>query len=222
MMMKKLLHASLAMAMALSVAACTTTDPYTGQSGISNTAAGAGIGALGGAVVGAIAGGSDHRAEGALIGAAAGGLVGGGVGAYMDQQEARLRQHLQASGVSVARNGNDIILNMPNEVTFRTDEAALSGRAMQVLSSVALVGKEFNRTRLNVLGHTDNTGSEQHNIKLSQRRADSVAAYLMNQGIAPSRISSYGYGYSRPIASNATEAGRAQNRRVEIVLSPLQ
>ncbi|MDD7908937.1 MULTISPECIES: OmpA family protein [Pseudovibrio] len=220
-MMKKLTQVTIAAALALSVAACTTTDPYTGQSGVSNTAAGVGIGALGGAVVGAIAGGSDHRAEGALIGAAAGGLVGGGIGAYMDQQEAKLRQQLQASGVSVTRSGNDIILNMPNDVTFGTNEVALSGRAMQVLSSVALVGKEFDRTRLNVLGHTDNTGSESYNIQLSQRRANSVSGYLMNQGIAPQRLTAYGYGFSRPIATNNTEQGRAQNRRVEIVLTPL-
>ncbi|WP_310620496.1 OmpA family protein [Flexibacterium corallicola] len=206
----------------LSLAACTTTNPYTGQSQISKTAGGAGIGAATGAVIGAIAGGSDKRVEGALIGAAAGGLVGGGIGNYMDRQEAQLRQQLQASGVSVRRAGNQIVLVMPNEITFGVDQVALSPRAMQVLTSVALVGKKFDRTRLNVVGHTDNTGSAQHNLELSQRRAQVVSAYLMNQGIAPQRLSSVGYGMTNPIASNNTAAGRAANRRVEIILTPMQ
>ncbi|MTI17950.1 hypothetical protein E1162_11950 [Rhodobacteraceae bacterium RKSG542] len=219
--MKNFLRASLALFMVATVAACTTTDPYTGQSGISNTAGGAGLGAATGAIIGAIAGGDSARVEGALVGAAAGGLLGGGIGNYMDRQEAQLRSQLQASGVSVTRNGNQIVLNMPNDITFGVDQVALSPRAMQVLTSVALVGKEYNRTRLNVIGNTDNTGSAQYNLELSQRRADIVAAYLINQGIAPQRIVAMGYGLTRPIASNATEAGRAQNRRVEIILTPM-
>ena len=219
--MKKLLHITAALVFGLSVAACTTTNPYTGESRISKTAGGAGLGAAAGAVIGAIAGGDSARVEGALVGAAAGGLIGGGIGNYMDRQEAQLRQQLQSSGVSVSRNGNQIVLNMPNDITFGVNQASLSSRAMQVLNSVALVAKEFNQTRLNVYGHTDNTGSAKYNMELSQRRADSVSSYLYNQGINGARISAVGYGLTRPLVSNATEAGRAQNRRVEIVLSPL-
>ncbi|WP_068314004.1 OmpA family protein [Polycladidibacter hongkongensis] len=204
------------------LAACQTTNPYTGQSKVSNTAAGAGLGAAAGAVIGAIAGGDSARVEGALVGAAAGGLIGGGIGNYMDQQETALRQQLQASGVSVTRVGNQIKLNMPNDVTFATNQTALSPRAMQVLTSVAVVAKEYTQTRLNVYGHTDNVGSAQYNMQLSQQRAQIVGSYLINQGIPAQRIAAFGYGLSQPIASNASEAGRAQNRRVEVVLSPLQ
>lgn len=219
--MKKLMRAAMAIALVLSVAACTTTNPYTGQSGISNTAGGAGLGAATGAIIGALAGGKSARIEGALVGAAAGGLLGGGIGNYMDRQESQLRTQLRSTGVSVTRNGNQIVLNMPNDVTFGVAQASLSTRAMQVLNSVALVAKEFNQTRLNVYGHTDNTGSAQYNLELSQRRADSVSSYLYSQGVNGARIAAVGYGLSSPIASNATEASRAQNRRVEIVLSPL-
>jgi len=219
--MKKVMHAAIAIILGLSVAACTTTNPYTGESRVSKTAGGAGLGAATGAIIGAIAGGKSARVEGALVGAAAGGLIGGGIGNYMDRQEAQLRAQLQSSGVSVTRAGNQIVLNMPNDVTFKTGEATLSSRAMQVLNSVALVAKEFQQTRLNVYGHTDNTGSAQFNMELSQRRADSVTAYLFNQGVNGARISAVGYGETSPIASNANEAGRAQNRRVEIILSPL-
>ncbi|KZL09462.1 putative lipoprotein YiaD precursor [Pseudovibrio axinellae] len=219
--MKKLMYAATAIVLGVSVAACTTTNPYTGESRISNTAGGAGLGAATGAIIGAVAGGKSARVEGALVGAAAGGLIGGGIGNYMDRQETKLRSQLQSSGVSVTRNGNQIVLNMPNDVTFGVGEAVLSSRAMQVLNSVALVAKEFPQTRLNIYGHTDNTGSAQFNMQLSQRRADSVSSYLFNQGVNGYRISAAGYGLTNPVASNASEAGRAQNRRVEIVLSPL-
>ncbi|WP_068083210.1 OmpA family protein [Polycladidibacter stylochi] len=220
--MKKSIRASAVAATLMVLAACQTTNPYTGQSEVSNTAIGGGLGAATGAVIGAIAGGESARVEGALVGAAAGGLIGGGIGNYMDQQEDMLRQQLRASGVSVTRNGNQIVLNMPNDVTFATNQVALSPRAMQVLTSVALVGKKFDKTRMNVLGHTDNVGNAQYNMQLSQQRAQVVSAYLINQGIPSYRIAAFGYGLTRPIASNATAQGRAQNRRVEIVLSPMQ
>src|SRR5690606_22704766 len=156
-----------------------------------------------------------------LIGAGVGALAGGGIGAYMDQQETRLRQQLQGTGVSVTRNGDVIVLNMPSNITFGIDQDSIRSEFFPVLNSVALVLREFNRTVVDVNGHTDSTGDAEHNRRLSERRASSVANYLGAQGIDPRRFSVVGYGESQPIASNATEAGRAANRRVEIQLAPI-
>jgi outer membrane protein OmpA-like peptidoglycan-associated protein len=200
------------------VAACTT-DPYTGQQKVSNTAGGAAIGALAGAGLGLLAGGNDRR--NALVGAGVGALAGGLVGNYMDGQEAELRAQLQGTGVSVTRNGDQIILNMPSNITFATDRDQVISGFYPTLNSVALVLKKFNRTIVDVYGHTDSTGSDSHNFDLSQRRALSVANYLNAQGVDSRRFAVTGFGATRPIASNATSEGRAQNRRVEIQLSPL-
>jgi outer membrane protein OmpA-like peptidoglycan-associated protein len=139
----------------------------------------------------------------------------------MDQNENALRAQLQGTGVSVTRNGNQIILNMPSDITFATDQDTVKPEFYQVLNSVALVLKKYNQTLVDVFGHTDSTGSEQHNLDLSQRRALAVANYLSAQGVDSRRFAVTGFGESRPIASNATAEGRSQNRRVEIQLSPL-
>ncbi|MBN9222270.1 MAG: OmpA family protein [Mesorhizobium sp.] len=207
------------MATALLVSACTTTDPYTGDQKISNTAAGAGLGALAGASLGLLAGGNDRR--NALIGAGIGALAGGAIGATMDQNEAELRRQLQGTGVSVTRSGDQIILNMPSDITFNVDQDAVKPGFYPVLNSVALVLKKFRQTTVDVFGHTDSTGGDQHNFDLSQRRALAVANYLSGQGVDSRRFAVTGFGKTRPIASNATAAGREQNRRVEIQLSPL-
>lgn len=181
------------------------------------------IGAGTGAVVGALTGaatGNDPRIA-ALIGAGLGGLTGAAVGHYMDQQEAELRQQLQSTGVSVTRVGNQIILNMPSNITFDTDSATVKPDFSQTLTSVGLVLKKFNKTIVDVTGYTDNTGSVQHNQDLSQRRAVSVATILANQGLDQRRFYIEGKGEDAPIASNSTETGRAQNRRVEIQISPI-
>jgi outer membrane protein OmpA-like peptidoglycan-associated protein len=209
---------------ALSLSACTSINPYTGNTQISNTAGGAVVGAGGGAIAGAIIGsatGADPRVA-ALIGAGIGGLTGAAIGSYMDQQEAELRAQLQGTGVSVTRVGNQIILNMPSNITFAVDSATVQPQFNETLISVGLVLKKFNKTIIDVYGHTDNTGSESHNQDLSQRRAVAVATILANQGVDQRRFFIEGRGESDPIASNATEAGRAQNRRVEIQLSPIQ
>ena len=208
---------------ALSLSACTTMNAYTGDTQLSKTAGGAMIGAGTGAVVGAFAGaatGNDPRIA-ALIGAGLGGLTGAAVGHYMDQQEAELRAQLQSTGVSVTRVGNQIILNMPSNITFQTDSATVNTAFNSTLVSVGLVLKKFNKTVVDVTGHTDNTGSDAHNQDLSQRRAVAVATILANQGGDQRRFYIEGKGESDPIASNATESGRAQNRRVEIQISPL-
>jgi outer membrane protein OmpA-like peptidoglycan-associated protein len=156
-----------------------------------------------------------------LIGAGIGALAGGGVGLYMDNQEAKLRERLRGSGVSVTRVGEDIILNMPSNVTFATDSADLKPQFFETLNSVAIVLNEFNRTLVDVTGHTDSTGSAAHNQRLSERRAGTVAEYLVSQGNNPQRFQVLGMGQNEPIASNATAEGRAQNRRVEIRIVPL-
>jgi outer membrane protein OmpA-like peptidoglycan-associated protein len=208
---------------ALSLSACTSINPYTGDTQLSNTAGGTLVGAGGGAVVGAILGsatGNDPRV-GALIGAGVGGLTGAAIGSYMDQQEAELRAQLQNTGVSVTRQGNQIILNMPSNITFDTDSSRVKPQFSETLISVGLVLKKFNKTLIDVYGYTDSQGSEAYNQKLSQDRAVAVATILANQGVDQKRFYITGRGEEDPIASNATEAGRAQNRRVEIMLSPL-
>lgn len=214
--MKKTVLAALAATMF--VGACTT-DPYTGEQKVSNTLGGAAIGAGLGAGLGMLAGGDDRR--NALIGAGIGALAGGLGGNYMDQQEAELRRQLQGTGVSVTRVGDQIILNMPSNITFATDQDQVMPGFNATLNSVALVINKFNRTIVDVYGHTDSTGSANHNFDLSQRRALSVANYLNRQGVDSRRFAVTGFGATRPIAANSTESGRAQNRRVEIQLSPL-
>lgn len=208
---------------ALSLSACTTTNAFTGQDQLSNTAGGALVGAGTGAVVGAAAGmitGHDPRFA-ALVGAGVGALTGAAVGNYMDQQEAELRAQLQGTGVSVTRVGDQIILNMPSNITFDIDSSTVQPSFNQTLVSVGLVMKKFNKTVVDVYGYTDNTGTVAHNNDLSQRRAVAVATILANQGIDQRRFYIAGKGEDDPIASNATETGRSQNRRVEIQISPI-
>jgi outer membrane protein OmpA-like peptidoglycan-associated protein len=197
------------------------TDPYTGEQKMSKTAWGSIIGAVGGAAVGAAVTGHKDRRKGMLIGAGVGGLAGGSVGYYMDQQEAKLRQKLQGSGVSVTRQGDNIILNMPGNITFQTNSSDINANFYDVLSSVVLVVKEYDKTLIDIAGHTDSTGSDAINQPLSERRAASVGNYLTTQGIDARRVVTQGFGKSRPIASNDTSEGKSQNRRVEIQLTPL-
>jgi outer membrane protein OmpA-like peptidoglycan-associated protein len=201
---------------------CQTTDPYTGEAENSKATNGALIGAISGAVIGVASSSKKDRKKGALIGAASGAAVGGGIGYYMDTQEAELRKQLRSTGVTVTRNGDEIMLNMPNEVTFEVDKTELSQQAKNVLNSVVLVAQEFDKTKLNVFGFTDSSGAESYNQRLSQVRASEVAQYLTSQNVAGSRVVANGMGESKPIASNDTPQGRAQNRRVEIVLTPIQ
>lgn len=214
------------LASAIALASCqTATDPLTGQPQRNNTAGGAAVGAAIGAVAGLLiakdkSGGDQRKA--ALIGAGVGALVGGGVGNYMDQQEAELRQQLAATGVSVTRAGDQIILNMPGNVTFASDDANLNPAFFGTLDSVAVVLNKYPRTLLDIDGHTDNTGSVDYNQQLSERRAVAVGQYLNQRGVDARRLLIVGFGETRPIADNSTDFGRQQNRRVEIRISPLQ
>jgi outer membrane protein OmpA-like peptidoglycan-associated protein len=203
------------------LAGCTT-NPYTGEQEASNKAKGAAIGAAAGAVIGVISGGdADARRRNALIGAGVGALAGTAVGAYMDAQENKLRQQLQGTGVSVTRLGDDIVLNMPGNVTFDVNQSDVKSNFYPVLNSVALVLKEYNKTLIDVNGHTDSTGTVDYNMALSNRRANSVADYLQAQGISANRVYTQGFGPHYPVADNGTAEGRQLNRRVELILKPL-
>ncbi len=207
----------IATALTLLLTACTT-NPYTGELQPSNTALGAGTGAILGGIVGAVAAG-DRKA--ALVGAGIGALAGGGIGAYMDNQESQLRDDLEGTGVSVSREGDSIVLNMPSNITFDTDRAELKSQFYPTLNSVAAVFKKYNQTIIDVVGHTDASGTPDYNYDLSRRRAAAVAQYLSSQQLDPNRFSVEGHGEKDPIASNATKSGKAQNRRVEITILPL-
>ena len=161
------------------------------------------------------------RGKGALIGAAGGAALGGGVGYYMDVQEAKLRDKMRGTGVSVTRQGDNIVLNMPNNVTFDSNSSSLKPAGANTLTGVARVLKEYPKTAVNVVGYTDSTGTRALNMRLSQQRAESVASALIVQGVANERLRIQGAGPDNPVASNNTEAGKAQNRRVETTLSPL-
>lgn len=210
-------------ALAFSTTSCTTTNAFTGERQISKTAGGAGIGAAGGAILGAIIGnnvGDGDGGRGALIGAAAGGLVGGGIGNYMDRQEAAIRQQLQGTGVSVTRNGNNIELNMPQDITFNVAGSQLRSEFVDTLDSVALVLNKFDKTLVQVNGHTDSDGGLSYNQQLSEQRATTVSNFLASRQVNPQRLITTGFGETQPIASNNSAAGKAQNRRVEIFIVP--
>jgi outer membrane protein OmpA-like peptidoglycan-associated protein len=208
----------LVVALAVAVIGCQTTNPYTGEQEVSNTTKGAGIGAVGGAIAGAIFSG---KRKAVLLAAGIGALAGGLVGNYMDREEAKLRAQLEGTGVSVTRNGDQITLNMPGNVTFATNSADISASFYPVLDSVALVLKEFQQTYVDVVGHTDSTGTLEFNQRLSEQRATSVSRYLESREVLPERLVTRGVGPDAPIASNDTPEGRALNRRVEIILTPL-
>ena len=203
--------------LAMVLTACQTIDPYTGEQKTSNATKGAAIGAATGAVLGALRG--DRKS--AAIGAGIGALAGAGVGHYMDQQEAQLRAQLQGTGVSVTRQGDHIILNMPGNVTFASNQSDIKSDFYPVLDSVGLVLEKYEKTLVEVVGHTDSTGSDAINQPLSEKRAASVGAYLNSRGVIPQRLATAGVGSGYPIASNDTSEGRALNRRVEITLVPL-
>lgn len=204
------------------VTACTALDPYTREEKTSNATKGAAIGAAAGAAVGLISGDdSAERKKRALILAGVGALAGGGIGYYMDQQEMKLRQRLEGTGVSVTRIGDNITLNMPGNVTFGFDSGDVAAAFYPILDSVGLVLQEFDQTFVEVAGHTDSVGSTDYNQKLSERRAESVAAYLVSRGIDTQRLITVGGGENYPIASNATAAGQAENRRVELTIVPV-
>jgi outer membrane protein OmpA-like peptidoglycan-associated protein len=209
----------------LTLTACTTFDPYTGEQEVSNTAKGAGIGA-GIAVVAAYLANKDvddvrKRNKRILKAATGGAAIGGGIGYYMDTQEAKLRKQLRGSGVSVERDGNNINLIMPGNITFSSGNANIDQSFLTVLDSVVLVLAEFDKTLVVVAGHTDSSGSNTLNQSLSERRAQSVSTYINTAGVMVDRLEVIGFGETQPVANNDTDAGKELNRRVEITLLPI-
>lgn len=218
-------HCTIPLIACLALSACSTFDPYTGEQEASNTAKGAGIGAGVAAVAAYLANKNEDdvgkRNRNILKAATGGAAIGGGIGYYMDTQEAKLRKQLRGSGVSVKRDGDNINLIMPGNITFSSGNAALDKSFLSVLDSVVLVLQEFNKTLIVVAGHTDSTGSDTLNQRLSEERAQSVSTYLNTSGVITDRIEVIGFGEAQPIASNDTETGKELNRRVEITLLPI-
>jgi len=203
---------------------CTTFDAYTGEEKVSNTAKGAGIGAGIGAVLAYVTNkdeSSKKRKKRMLQAAGIGAIAGGGVGYYMDSQEAELRKQLRDTGVSVEREGDVINLIMPGNITFVSAGHDLNDSFHEVLDSVILVLQEFNKTVIVVAGHTDSIGSNEYNQALADRRANSVAQYLLSKQVVAERIETVSFGEDVPIADNSSGEGRALNRRVELSLLPI-
>lgn len=219
------LHRSLVLAATTTafvvVGACTT-DPYTGQQRVNRTAVGIAGGAIAGYLLGDLVGGRNDRTE-QLIGAGIGAIAGGAVGAYMDRQEAELRRQTAGTGIDVMRQGDDLILRMPSSVTFDVDRWEVKPQFHSVLDDVARTLGGYNQTYIDVLGHTDTTGSHEHNQLLSERRAGSVADYLAARGVARERMATRGYGETAPLYfPDDTEMKKAANRRVEIKIVPFR
>jgi len=225
--MKRFKNTAIAAAMAttLVIGGCAT---YTGQTTAPDDPNRTQRGALIGAAIGAAAGllsGEDatERRQRAMVGAGVGGLAGAGVGAYQDRQERALRDQMAGTGVDVIRQGDNITLNMPGAITFATDSYNIDSRFYPVLDNVANTLREYNQTIVEVAGHTDSDGADAYNQGLSQRRAIAVSSYLKTRAqLMPDRFIEVGAGETRPIASNATADGKAQNRRVEITLVPVR
>lgn len=233
-----------ALAMTAVLAGCATSQPYYGQQypqgqypqnppqqgqppaqqqGMSKTGKGALIGALAGVAAGLLSGDdATERRQRALVGAGVGGLAGAAIGNYQDRQERALREQMAGTGVDVVRDGNNITLNMPSGITFDFDKSNLKPEFYPVLDNVARTLQEYNQTIVEVAGHTDSVGSDAYNQKLSEQRADTVSGYLTSRGLNRDRFIVVGAGETHPVASNDTDSGRAQNRRVEITLVPIE
>lgn len=203
----------------LATTACTT-DPNTGQQRISKAAIGGIGGALGGYLLGDLVGGRHDRTE-KIVGAGIGAVAGAGIGAYMDAQERKLREQTAGSGVDVIRDGDNLVLRMPSGITFAYDRSDVQPQFQPTLNEVASVLAQYPKTYIDVYGHTDSDGADAYNQSLSERRAQSVANYLVGHGVQSARMATRGFGETQPIASNMTEEGKAANRRVEIKVAPV-
>lgn len=234
--MKTPIRIAIAAALTVALAGCATGGGMYGgqqqypqtQDGMPNpandkTVRNAAIGAAVGAVAGLLSGDdATERRQRALVGAGVGGLAGGAIGNYQDRQERALRDRMAGSGVDVVRQGDNITLNMPSNITFGFNSAALNPSFNGVLDNVVSTLREYDQTIVEVAGHTDSVGTDSYNQGLSEQRAASVGNYLMSRGLNRERFITVGAGESRPVASNDGEAGRAQNRRVEITLVPVR
>jgi len=217
-MMGRKTSLAVALAAAVALAGCAAMDDFATNPEKQKTRTGAGIGAASGAVIGLLI---DKSWQGALIGAGIGALAGGAVGNYQDKQEAKLRQQMAGTGVDVVRKGDNITLDMPGNVTFAFDKSDLNPQFYPVLDKVAQTLVEYDQTVIQIAGHTDSIGSHDYNMKLSERRAQSVKTYLTSRGVTSQRLHTIGAGPDYPVADNSTPEGRAENRRVEITIVPV-
>ena len=206
------------------LAACTTTDPYSSTPRRNNTGTGAIAGAVGGALLGYLTNtsNSEEGRKNALIGAGIGALGGAAVGAYMDRQQRELEAELSGTGVGVARQGDNLVLRMPADVSFATNQSSIDPRFYATLDDVAAVLNRYDQSVVDIIGHADSDGAEDYNLDLSRRRASSVAQYLVSRNVLADRLYVDGRGEGAPIASNATAEGKAMNRRVEILIRPFR
>ena len=183
-----------------------------------NTAIGAVAGAAIGAAAGTLVGGNDRR--NALIGAGIGLLAGAAVGQYLDQQQRDLEASLAGTGAEVERQGDQLLVTMPSQITFATDSSQIQPQFYNALDDVAATFNKYPESYIDVIGHTDSRGSDAYNQALSERRAGSVASYLSNRGVNQARLAAFGQGESQPVSTNDTAQGRASNRRVELRITP--
>jgi outer membrane protein OmpA-like peptidoglycan-associated protein len=223
-MRSKLLLTGTAIAILLGGVACTTTDPYSSTPRRNNTGTGAIAGALGGALLGYLTNTSDSEQgrKNALIGAGIGALGGAAVGQYMDRQQRELEAELSGSGVGVARQGDNLVLRMPSDVTFASNQSSINPAFNATLDDVAAVLNRYDQSTVDIIGHADSDGADAYNLDLSRRRASSVAQYLVSRNVLADRLYVDGKGESEPVATNETAAGKAQNRRVEILIRPFR
>ncbi len=198
------------LAAALLLSACTDTGPRQN--------AGAATGAVAGGILGGLLTG---QAAGAAAGAVAGGIVGGAIGSELDKQAGELRTAFGDDRIGVVNTGSSLVVTMPQDILFATDSAQLSGSLRADLAVLARHLNKYASSNVQVIGHTDNVGTASYNLNLSRQRAAAVANTLISDGVASSRITAIGRGESEPVASNLTPEGRAQNRRVEIVIIPI-
>ncbi|WP_336987562.1 OmpA family protein [Altererythrobacter aquiaggeris] len=214
----KLLISSLAALSLATVSGCVT-DPNTGEKKISRTV----LGGAGGTVLGGLLGGVIGGKTGRIIGAGVGGVAGGVVGYKMDQQIKELKEQTAGSGVDVSETdgGSAILVNLPDGVTFATGSYTINPTFRETLVTVANSLQQYPDSLIDVYGHTDSTGSDAFNQRLSEQRAQAVANYLVQRGVSAARIRSQGFGETQPIASNDTDSGRSLNRRVEIKIIPI-
>jgi outer membrane protein OmpA-like peptidoglycan-associated protein len=215
---KRITGAAVAAAL-LTTTACVT-NPETGEREFqTKTAIGAAVGAVAGYFGGDLIGGRRDRTE-KIVGAGIGTIAGAAVGQYMDRQERELRRKTEGTGVVIERQGDELLLSMPSGITFPINSHQIQPQFYSTLDQVAQTLAAYPETLIDVYGHTDPSGGDAINVPLSRNRAQSVAAYLSQRGVTQARIETQGFASSQPIADNGTEAGRAQNRRVEIRIVP--
>ena len=216
----KLLSSALAGSALLILSGCVTPESAANSKPGDNTTAGTIMGGLIGAIAGMETSSKGDRKKGAIVGAIVGAAAGNAVGQTLDEQAADLRRDLNNNQVNVTNTGSELIVTMPQDILFALDSAAVRSDLRRDLGVVAGNLQAYPNSTISIEGHTDNTGTANYNRILSQRRANAVADILVNNGVPPARLYAVGRGENEPVASNLSATGRAQNRRVEIVIRP--